>query len=781
MKLRGFTIVEVVVAVAIVTLLAAIVIPDLWAAQQRITGEMFMNNVHDITTTLELYKKEHVGLYPTQLEELASYFDKQPINQYTKSSMLSSDAYQSGVQYTPSADRKSYTLVVTQRDVNDLDRDKNKTETVAEALGQPFSFVNVQPITPTVARTYIVTLRAVPNNTGQLVAFPNPAKAGQTVMLSQKPANCYNFGSWSSPDVTITNNSFVMPAQNVTATANYTIKTYTITASPNNASYGTVKITGAGTCGSTITLTASPNAGYNFDGWYEGSNSVTTATTYSFTVTGTRTLEARFNAILYNITLTASPAGAGSQSASPNPAMYGQTVTLSANPGACYNFSGWLSPDVTITNPLSPTASFIMPEKNATIIANYIIQKYTITATNVQYGTVTGTGTYNCGSTATLTAVPNTDYMFIGWYENGIPQTASTVYIFTVSSTRTLEARFKQVEYHTITIIEPTQTDFSSGTLANVTATNGNITLDGQNQPNKEIIQQNTPYILPDAFWNGSKYKYIVFATSTPDFTGGSGVSIINRRIANPHQTSDVGNSYEITSSTRITSITANEVTLSNFTYREGDIFWYGPWWNAAVAQTIPSGYDIAFAIGRTENLGTSSWVVRLDGVDTAFSTNVANHYFRAPINSSTSHSILVTYITGGKGIQFAYWGYAKAYPSSGTRTSPEYNISTAGTVESAIITWTANTPAGTSVTVETRVSLDSGATWSSWQTVASGSAVPGLPKGTNLANARIQLRQTLSTTNSAVTPQLLDITVKITSTSTTSTGSITTNVNSIP
>jgi len=188
MKLRGFTIVEVVVAVAIVTLLAAIVIPDLWAAQQRITGEMFMNNVHDIVTTLELYKKENKGLYPEQLEELTMYYDKQPVNQYTRSSMLSSNTYQSGVQYTPSADRKSYTLVVTQRDVNDLDRDKNKTETVAEALGQPFFFGNVQPTTPTVARTYIITLRTVPNNTGQLVAFPNPAKAGQTVMLSQKPA-----------------------------------------------------------------------------------------------------------------------------------------------------------------------------------------------------------------------------------------------------------------------------------------------------------------------------------------------------------------------------------------------------------------------------------------------------------------------------------------------------------------------------------------------------------------------------------------------------------------
>ena len=299
MKLRGFTVVEVVVAVAIVTLLAAIVIPDLWVAQQRITGEMFMNNVHDITTTLELYKKEHSGLYPTQLEELASYFDKQPINQYTRSSMLSSNTYQSGVQYTPSADRKSYTLVVTQRDVNDLDRDKNKTETVAEALGQPFSFVNVQTITPTVARTYIVTLRAVPDNTGHLVAFPNPAKAGQTVMLSQIPTSCYNFSSWSSSDVAINNNSFTMPANDVTVTASYTFKTYPIFVASNDPSYGTVTGSRTYNCGSTATLTASANPGYIFIGWYENGSQMSTATTYIFAVTGTRTLEARFITITF--------------------------------------------------------------------------------------------------------------------------------------------------------------------------------------------------------------------------------------------------------------------------------------------------------------------------------------------------------------------------------------------------------------------------------------------------------------------------------------------------
>ena len=134
MKVRSFTIIEVIVAVAIVALLAAIVIPDLWAAQQRITGEMFMNNVHDIITTLELYKKQNNGLYPEQIEELESYYDKQPINPYTGKSMLVSNSSQAGIQYEPSADHKSYTLVVTQKDINDIDRDKDKTETVSEAL-----------------------------------------------------------------------------------------------------------------------------------------------------------------------------------------------------------------------------------------------------------------------------------------------------------------------------------------------------------------------------------------------------------------------------------------------------------------------------------------------------------------------------------------------------------------------------------------------------------------------------------------------------------------------
>ena len=91
-----------------------------------------------------------------------------------------------------------------------------------------------------------------------------------------------------------------------------------------------------------------------------------------------------------------------------------------------------------------------MPSKNVAIIANYSMKTYTITTTITKTGnspntpgTVTGAGTYDCGSTATLTAVPATGFTFTGWYEDGREVFTATTYTFTASGNRTLEARFK--------------------------------------------------------------------------------------------------------------------------------------------------------------------------------------------------------------------------------------------------------------------------------------------------------------------------------------------------
>ena len=70
-------------------------------------------------------------------------------------------------------------------------------------------------------------------------------------------------------------------------------------------------------------------------------------------------------------------------------------------------------------------------------------QTCTITAIAGNGGTVTGGGTYAQGENVALTATPDRDYIFDGWYENGeILSGIGAVYEFSVIKHRTLEARF---------------------------------------------------------------------------------------------------------------------------------------------------------------------------------------------------------------------------------------------------------------------------------------------------------------------------------------------------
>ena len=68
---------------------------------------------------------------------------------------------------------------------------------------------------------------------------------------------------------------------------------------------------------------------------------------------------------------------------------------------------------------------------------------YKISAKAGTGGTVSGAGTFASGTEVTLTARPNTNYTFEGWYEGGRKiDGAGATYTFTVSKDRMLEARF---------------------------------------------------------------------------------------------------------------------------------------------------------------------------------------------------------------------------------------------------------------------------------------------------------------------------------------------------
>ncbi|MCM1722593.1 InlB B-repeat-containing protein [Bacteroides ovatus] len=69
---------------------------------------------------------------------------------------------------------------------------------------------------------------------------------------------------------------------------------YTITISASPTAGGTVSGGGTFRSGKSCTLTATPNAGYTFDGWYEGSTKLSSNTSYSFTVSSNRTITGKF-------------------------------------------------------------------------------------------------------------------------------------------------------------------------------------------------------------------------------------------------------------------------------------------------------------------------------------------------------------------------------------------------------------------------------------------------------------------------------------------------------
>ncbi|MDQ7816908.1 MAG: hypothetical protein RDU14_07750, partial [Melioribacteraceae bacterium] len=81
---------------------------------------------------------------------------------------------------------------------------------------------------------------------------------------------------------------------NRTLVANFAVKTYTISTSSSPSAGGTTSGGGSKTHGSSVTVTATANTGYNFVNWTESGNQVSTSTSYSFTATSNRTLVANF-------------------------------------------------------------------------------------------------------------------------------------------------------------------------------------------------------------------------------------------------------------------------------------------------------------------------------------------------------------------------------------------------------------------------------------------------------------------------------------------------------
>jgi uncharacterized repeat protein (TIGR02543 family) len=169
---------------------------------------------------------------------------------------------------------------------------------------------------------------------------------------------------------------------------------------------------------------------------------------------------------------------------SQNGTLISGTVAPTANE-AVYTFTPDvpLSPFVVYTGTVTTGAA---DKFHTALVSNYSwtftsIPQVTLTSAPAAGGTTTGTGTFAQGSVASITATPNTGFVFTNWTENTTVVSTSSSYQFTVAGNRTLVANFTAVVTGNFAVVLSAAPvaggttsgggSFSSGSIVTTTAT----------------------------------------------------------------------------------------------------------------------------------------------------------------------------------------------------------------------------------------------------------------------------------------------------------------------
>lgn len=138
---------------------------------------------------------------------------------------------------------------------------------------------------------------------------------------------------------------------------------YTITLKAAPTAGGSVAGGGAVKPGAFRTVTARAKGGYRFSNWTQGTNAVSSASSYKFTVNGSETLTANFQQT-FTLKLIASPTVGGTVSGG---GTYTSGVTAMANPKQGYVFDYWTQG----TNVLTTAATYAFTLGTNTILTGH--------------------------------------------------------------------------------------------------------------------------------------------------------------------------------------------------------------------------------------------------------------------------------------------------------------------------------------------------------------------------------------------------------------------------
>lgn len=243
-----------------------------------------------------------------------------------------------------------------------------------------------------------------------------------------------------------------------TFTAHFIVPKYYVdlTSAPDG-SYGSLGGEGYYDALSVCTVSAHPNPGYYFVGWYQNNQLLSTNSSYSFVVVSNTSLVGQFEQYPnYHITLGVEGVASGIEVGLSGAGYYqgGTTASVSVSINelqreSSYTFLGWYenNQQVSISNPYSFTV-----DSNRHLVAKFQKKvKITISSKNPYgiEGTWTGDGYYTQGDTAILQAFPNSGLQFSDWLDldnNVVYSTSNPLVINNIQNDLNLYIEWNSIE-----------------------------------------------------------------------------------------------------------------------------------------------------------------------------------------------------------------------------------------------------------------------------------------------------------------------------------------------
>ena len=240
-----------------------------------------------------------VSAYPTYsfiVTEDASYVANFELNSYTITAtanpveggiVTGAGIYNHGAMATLTATTNTgYTFINWTKNGTVVSTEQTYSFTVTEDASYVANFE---------LNSYTITATANPIEGGTIIGAGTYTH-GATVTLTANANTGYTFINWTNNGTAVSTNptySFTV-TEDASYVANFELNRYTITATANPIEGGTIEGAGPYDEGSTCTLTAIPNTGYEFTNWTKNGTVVSAEQTYSFTVTEDVDLVANF-------------------------------------------------------------------------------------------------------------------------------------------------------------------------------------------------------------------------------------------------------------------------------------------------------------------------------------------------------------------------------------------------------------------------------------------------------------------------------------------------------